>query len=90
MDSPSLSPILERNDMSKRQLSHNAKQLERAESFAADLEAELKRVAGNRPTFETFVALRRENQTLRMQLAEIKQASGRFTRSALFEIHHRH
>ena len=49
--------------------------MERAESFASDLEAELKRVAGSGATFETFVALRRENQTLRMQLAEIKQAS---------------
>lgn len=53
------------------------KRLERAESFASDLEAELKRVVGNGATFETFVVLRRENQALRMQLAEIKQASGR-------------
>lgn len=49
--------------------------MERAESFASDLEAELKRVAGSGATFEAFVVLRRENQALRMQLAEIKQAS---------------
>eukprot|EP00904_Undaria_pinnatifida_P004121 jgi/Undpi1/1370/HiC_scaffold_11.g04762.m1 len=68
--------LRESNTKLQRKLSHNAKRLERAESFVSELEAELQRVAENGATFETFVVLRRENQALRMQLAEIKQASG--------------
>lgn len=58
----------------KRELKLNAKRLEKAESFASGLEAELQRVAGDGVNFETFVVLRRENQALKTQLAELKQA----------------
>lgn len=63
-----------RPDTPKRELKQTAKRLEKAESFASDLEAEVKRVAGDGVNFETFVVLKRDNHALKTQLAELKQA----------------
>lgn len=64
-----------RLDSQKRELRQNTKRLEKAESFASDLEAEVQRVAGDGVTFETFVVLKRDNNALKTQLAELRKAS---------------
>ncbi|CAM9155446.1 unnamed protein product, partial [Hapterophycus canaliculatus] len=66
--------LRESNAKLQRELKNSAKRLEKAECFASDLATELKKVAGDGVTFETFVVLKRDNQALKTQLAEIKQA----------------
>ncbi|CAM9273472.1 unnamed protein product [Ectocarpus sp. 6 AP-2014] len=66
--------LRESNAKLQRELRQTAKRLEKAEAFASDVEAELQKVAGDGVTFETFVVLKRDNQALKTQLAEIKQA----------------
>eukprot|EP00903_Cladosiphon_okamuranus_P013015 g12144.t1 len=66
--------LLENNAKLQRELKQSAKRVEKAESFASNLEAELHRVAGEGVSFESFVLLKRDNQALKTQLAEIKQA----------------
>lgn len=61
----------------KREVKHSAKMLEKAETFAKDLAAEFKRMAGDGVNFETYVILKRDNQALKTQLAEIKQVTSR-------------
>ncbi|CAM9302748.1 unnamed protein product [Ectocarpus sp. 12 AP-2014] len=66
--------LRESNAKLQRELRQTVKRLEKAEAFASDMEAELQKVAGDGVTFETFVVLKRDNQALKTQLAEIKQA----------------
>ncbi|CAM9335373.1 unnamed protein product, partial [Ectocarpus sp. 4 AP-2014] len=66
--------LRESNAKLQRELRQTVKRLEKAEAFASDVQAELQKVAGDGVTFETFVVLKRDNQALKTQLAEIKQA----------------
>eukprot|EP00752_Nemacystus_decipiens_P007650 g6839.t1 len=65
--------LRDNNAKLQRELKQSTKRLEKAESFASNLEAELQRVAGDGVSFETFVVLKRDNQALKTQLAEIKK-----------------
>lgn len=70
-----LCTLLHPTTNTQRELKQSAKRLEKAEGFASNLEAELHRAAGDGVSFEMFVVLKRDNQALKTQLAEIKQVS---------------